>query len=179
MNQNTYKRIAIIIAFTGFKDEEYFIPREIFERERIDIMTVSNQGGLARGVSGAEVIVDVKMEDFKIDDYDGVVFVGGPGCLKNLDNELSYKIIQETVEQNKVLAAICISPVILSRAGVLREKKATVWSDTLDKSPIKILEENGAIYQDKNVVIDGKIITANGPQAAEDFAEAVIKKLSL
>lgn len=177
MNQNTYPRIAIIIAFTGFKDEEYFIPREIFEKERIDIVTVSNQDGIARGVSGAEVIVDIKIEDFNIDDYDGVVFVGGPGCLKNLDNEPSYKIIQETVEQNKVLASICISPVILARAGVLKGKKATVWSDTLDKSPIKIIEENGAIYQDKNVVVDGKIITASGPQSAEGFAEEVIKGL--
>ena len=168
----------MIIAFTDFKDEEYFIPREIFEKAGIKVVTASNLNGAARGISGAEVMVDVKLDDLKVEDYDSVVFVGGPGCLKNLDNELSYRIARETIEQNKILAAICISPVILARADVLQEKKAAVWSTSLDKSPVKILEENGAVYQDKNVITDGKIITANGPLSAEEFAEAVIKGLT-
>lgn len=178
MNQISNKKIAMVVAFVDFKDEEYFIPKEIFEKAGIDVITVSNRSGMARGVSGAEVLVDVKLDDLNVGDYDGVVFVGGPGCLENLDNELSYRIAQKAVEQNKILAAICISPVILARADVLQEKKATVWSIPLDKSPIKILEENRAICQDKNVVIDGKIITANGPQSAKDFAEAVVNGLT-
>lgn len=178
MNKITNKKIAMVIAFSDFKDEEYFIPREIFEDAGINVTTVSNQTGKASGVSGAEVSIDFKISDLKIGDYDGVVFVGGSGCLKNIDNELSYGIIRETVKQNKILAAICISPLVLARAGVLKGKKATVWSDNLDKDPIEIIEENGAIYQDKNVVTDGKIVTANGPQAAEDFADAVIEGLT-
>ncbi|PIR71487.1 MAG: hypothetical protein COU43_02395, partial [Candidatus Nealsonbacteria bacterium CG10_big_fil_rev_8_21_14_0_10_37_25] len=77
----------------------------------------------------------------------------------------------------KVLASICISPVILAKAGVLKGKKATVWSSPMDKVPVRILEENEAIYQDKSVVADGKIVTANGPAAAEKFAKAIITAL--
>ena len=177
MSKIKNKKIAMVVAFEDFKDEEYFIPREIFEEAEIEIVTISNQGGMARGVSGAEVAVDVKLDDLKVENYDGVVFVGGSGCLENLDNESSYRIARETVEQGKILAAICISPVILAKAGVLKNKKATVWSAPLYQNPIKILKEKGAVYQDENVVADGKIITANGPQVAEDFAKMVIKIL--
>lgn len=111
-------------------------------------------------------------------DFDAVVFVGGPGCLKSLDNEESYNLAKETIAKNKILAAICISPVILARAGVLRGKKATVWTNSMDKSAIKILEQNGAIYQNKTVVVDGKIITADGPISAKEFGERIVGLLT-
>jgi protease I len=40
---------------------------------------------------------------------------------------------------------------------------------------VKILTENGARYVDENVVVDGKMITANGPSAAGKFGEEVLK----
>lgn len=172
------KKIAMIIAFIDFKDEEYFIPREFFEKAGIEVVTVSNQSGMAQGISGAEVMVNIKLDDLKVGDYDSIVFIGGSGCLENLDNELSYSIAWKAVEQNKILAAICIAPVILAKAGVLKGKKATVWSDPLYRTPIEILKKNGAIYQDASFVADGKIITANGPQSAEDFTKAIIKGLT-
>lgn len=49
----------------------------------------------------------------------------------------------------------------------------------LKRRGLKLQQENKAIYQDKSVVVDGKIITADGPQASEDFAKAVIGALSL
>jgi len=35
------------------------------------------------------------------------------------------------------------------------------------------LEDNGAIYEDKPVVIDGKIVTGSGPAAAKEFGETI------
>jgi protease I len=81
------------------------------------------------------------------------------------------------VDKNKVLGAICISPVILAKAGVLKNKKATVWASPLDRSPIKILEENGAEFVDEKAVRDEKIVTGNGPDAAKEFAEVIIEAL--
>jgi protease I len=68
--------------------------------------------------------------------------------------------------------------VILAKAGVLKEKRATVWSSPLDRGPVRILKENGAIYEDKDVVQDGKIITANGPGAAEEFGQKLVEILT-
>lgn len=168
------KKIAIIIAFKDFKDEEYLIPRGILEKAGADIRVVSDELGMASGVDGEEVKVDIKLHDLDVSEFDAVVFVGGSGALDHLDNQDSYRIAEDAVSQNKVLAAICISPVILAKAGVLKGKKATVWTDAFNKGPKKILEENSAEFQDKDVVIDGKIITANGPGAAGEFGKAII-----
>lgn len=172
------KKNAIIIAFKNFRDEEYFVPKEILEKAGSEIKTVSTQIGEAIGADGGEVRVDLLIENLNPADFDGIIFIGGPGCLKYLDNENSYRVAREAVSQQKLIAAICISPVILAKAGILEGKEATVWSSLLDKSPTRILKNNGAIYQERDdVVIDGKIVTANGPAVAKKFGEAIIDLL--
>lgn len=171
------KKIVMIIAFRDFRDAEYFVPKGILETAGAEIKTVSNKKGTAIGADGGDVDIDLLVSEINPANFDAIVFVGGPGCLENLDNENSYKVVRETVFQGKILASICISPVILARAGVLEGKKATVWSSPMDRSPVKILKENGVIYEDKPVVVDGKIITGNGPSAAEDFAKVIIEAL--
>jgi protease I len=166
-------KAVMVIAFKDFRDEEYFVPKEVLEDAGIEVKTASNQKGLARGADGGEIKVDLLVSEINPADFDAVVFIGGPGCLDNLDNENSYKIIKEMIAQGKVLASICISPVILAKAGVLQGKKATVWSSPMDRGPVKILEKNGADYQEESVVIDGKIVTGNGPSAAKEFGEAI------
>jgi len=197
-NQNiSGKKIVIILAFRDFRDVEYFVPKEILETAGAEIKTASNSEsaksadewgeedlssstkmGRAIGADGGEVEIDLLVKDLNPANFDAIVFIGGPGCLENLDNYNSYRIARETVSQNKVLASICISPVILAKAGVLEGKKATVWSSPLDRGPVKILKENGAIYQDEMVVVDGKIITGNGPGAAEEFGKAIVEVLT-
>ena len=155
------KKIAIIIAFKNFKDEEYFTSRKILEEAGAKIEVVSNEVGTALGAEGSQVNVNTEL-----------------GALDNLNNQDSYRVIKEAVKQNKVLAAICISPVILAKAGVLNGKKATVWTNPLNKEPKKILEENGAIFTEQNVVVDGNIITANGPDAATEFGKKLVEVLA-
>lgn len=171
------KKIVMVIAFKDFRDEEYFVPKEILEKAGVKVKTASNKMGKALGADGGEVEIDYLIENLDPSDFDAVVFVGGPGTLSNLDNQNSYNLAKETVAKNKVLAAICVSPVILAKAGVLKGKKATVWSGPLDKEPIKILEDNGAIYTPEIVVIDGSIMTGNGPAAAGKFGAALVEIL--
>jgi protease I len=170
-------KVAVIIAFEDFRDEEYFKTVDAFAKYEIEKVSVSTEMGEARGADGEDVNIDLTVDELKVEDYDAVVFIGGPGAIDYLDNEKSYNIARETIKKKKILAAICISPTILAKAGVLKGKKATVWSSSADKQPIKILEQNGAIFVDKKVVQDGRIITANGPQAAETFGEKIAENL--
>lgn len=168
------KKILMVIAFKDFRDEEYFVPKEILEQNGFMIETTSNKKGIAIGADGGEVEILKSIQEINSDDYEGIIFVGGPGMVKELDNLEFQKLAQEFYKRNKLVSAICIAPAILAKAKVLEHKKATVWSSSLDKSAIKILEENGAIYQNQNVVRDQNVITANGPQAAEEFAKEII-----
>lgn len=171
------KKAVMIIAFRDFRDPEYFIPKEILEKAGVEVKTASNRMGTAIGAEGGDTKVDFLVSEINVSDFDAIIFVGGPGCLEALDNEDSYKVAREAAENNKILAAICISPVILAKAGVLKEKKATVWTDPLG-SQAKILRENGTIYEKRPVVVDEKIITANGPAAAEEFGETIVEVLT-
>lgn len=171
------KKIVMVIAFRDFRDEEYFVPKEILENAGAEVKVASNKYGNAFGADGGQVPVDYLVQDINLNNFDAVVFVGGPGCLENLDNENSYNLINETVSRNKLLAAICVSPAILAKAGVLKGKSATVWSSALDRSAIKILQDNGAVYKPDSVVATAKIITANGPDAAKEFANTLVENL--
>ena len=181
-------KVVFIVAFRDFRDAEYFIPKEILESAGVEIKTASNkkglpagrQGrqGLAIGADGGEIEIDFLVSEINPADFNAVIFIGGPGALKYLDNEDSYKLAKETIAREKILAAICISPVILAKAGVLENKKATVWSSSMDKSAIKTLEQYKAIYEDKPVVVDGKIITASGPSVAEEFGKKIKELLT-
>ncbi len=168
------KKAVIVVAFRDFRDPEYFVPKTILEKAGFEVKTASDKSGIAIGAKGGEARVDLLLKEVAVGDLDVVVFVGGPGCLDHLDNEESYRIAKEAVSKNKVLASICISPVILAKAGVLKGRKATVWSSSLYKKPILDLKNNGAIYEKDPVVIDRDIITANGPKAAEEFGRTIV-----
>jgi len=172
------KRVALVIAFNGFKDEEYFKTRQALEEAGADIIVASTFLGMAKGTDGGETEVNILLGELKPEEYDGVVFIGGAGAFAYLDDPIAHRIARQTVEANRVLGAICIAPAILAKAGVLQRKKATVWSSPMDKKPIKILQENGAIYQEAEVVVDGKIVTANGPQAAQEFGQKLVEVLA-
>jgi len=176
-NTLTGKRIAMIIAFKDFRDEEYFIPKEIFENNGAEVKTVSLELGKAVGSQGGETEVDLTIGDLDVSYFDAVVFSGGSGMAKLLDNQELQKIAQQAVSQNKLLGAICIAPALLAKAGVLEGKEATVWSSLMDKSAVKILNENKVAYREAPVVQDGNIITANGPQSAHQFGEKIVESL--
>jgi protease I len=86
------------------------------------------------------------------------------------------EIAQEAVKKGKVLGAICWSPTILAKAGVLNGINATVWlgNDTeYGMTTNMVLAKYGANYAGQDLIIDGKIVTANGPPAAEKYAKAI------
>ena len=168
----------MVLAHRDFRDEEYFIPRNIFQSNGFTIVTVSNSNEKAVGMFGGEAKVDLIIANLNPQDFDAVLFIGGSGSVNYLDNLDFHNTARKTLESNKVLGAICFAPAILAKAGVLKGKKATVWSDTMNKKAVRILQENGAIYQNEPVVVDGKIITANGPVAAEKFGQTVFGVLT-
>jgi protease I len=171
------KKILMVVAFKDFKDEEYFVTKEVLEKAGYLIETTSSQKGIALGTEGGEVIVTVLPKEINPQNYKAIVFVGGSGMEKELDNQEFQKLAQEFVKTDKIAAAICIAPALLAKAGVLTNKTATVWSSPLDKSAVQILKNNGAIYEDQSVVQDEKIITANGPDAAQEFGKAIVSLL--
>jgi protease I len=171
-------KIAIIIAFKDFRDEEYFNTNDILEKNGFKTKTFSNEKGIAIGRFGGEAMVNDLIENINIDEFNAIIFIGGSGAKQFLDNEASYDVIKKSFNKNIIIGAICIAPIILAKAGILKNKKATVWSSNMDKSAIKIIEENGGLYEEKKVVSDKNIITGQNHEASELFALKIIEALT-
>ncbi|MFH0913307.1 MAG: DJ-1/PfpI family protein [Candidatus Omnitrophota bacterium] len=166
------KKAVMIIPESDFRDEELKEPKDILERNNIEVKIASTTLNEVTGMLGAQVTPDIIITDIKIQDFDAIIFVGGGGSSQYWDDPLAHKLAQDAVSANKIVAAICIAPVTLARAGVLKGKRATVFS-----SEAKELKSEGANYTGRAVERDGNIITASGPTAARKFAEELVNAL--
>jgi len=170
------KKILMILAAHGFRDEEYLEPRKIFEENGMKVFTCAKDVAVATGKLSEEVDIDVNLVDVKIKDYDAFIFVGGPGAYDYIDDEDINNLVTEINEDDsKVLGAICIAPMILYSAGILDGKTVTVWDEDKKQSPVLI--KNNVHYSEEDVTEDENIITGNGPKASIEFGEAIINKL--
>ncbi|HHT90834.1 MAG: DJ-1/PfpI family protein [Limnochordia bacterium] len=167
------KKVALVIAEREFRDEEYQVPHRILKEAGFSVLTASTSTSTAVGKLGLKVRPDTLISDLKPDELDALVFIGGGGSEQYFDDPLAHRLASAMVELDRVLGAICIAPVILAKAKVLEGKKATVFPDGAS-----ILKQYGADYTGSDVEIDGKIITGNGPDAADAFGRSLIRLLS-
>ena len=166
------KKVALVIAEREFRDEEYQVPHSILKEAGFSVLTASTSTSTAVE-SCLKVRPDTLISDLKPDELDALVFIGGGGSEQYFDDPLAHRLASAMVELDRVLGAICIAPVILAKAKVLEGKKATVFPDGAS-----ILKQYGADYTESDVEIDGKIITGNGPDAADAFGRSLIRLLS-
>ncbi|MBI4650751.1 DJ-1/PfpI family protein [Candidatus Desantisbacteria bacterium] len=161
-----------IIANSRFRDEELLIPKEIISQSGATVSIASSSLLTAKGVLGARIEPDLLIDKLNPKDFDAVIFVGGGGAREYYNSKEAHRVVNSTINEGKILGAICIAPVILANAGVLKNKKATVFPSEIDN-----IKKVNVIYTDANVVVDGNIITARGPEAAREFGEAIRDKL--
>jgi len=168
-------RVLFVVAQENFRDEEYSVPKGIVEKAGVSTATASPDGGVCRGVLGGRVKADLKLSDVKPGDYDAVVVVGGGGSQKYLwNNRELHGILKSAFDGGRVVAAICLSGAVLAKAGVLKGREATVFETP---ESLKALRDGGAKHVREDVVVDGKVITAVGPQAAAEFGERIVEAL--
>jgi protease I len=164
----------IIIAQQGFQDHEFAIPKNILEHAGHTVTIASRTRALCTGKFGMEVSPDITIQEVFADAFDVLLIVGGPGAPALAEDESLLGLIQEMDAQKKLICAICIAPTILAKAGILGQKRATVFAA---KEAIELLTQSDAIHLDEHVVCDGHIITADGPDAAEEFARCICETL--
>jgi len=118
---------------------------------------------------GGWIAFDKTLDAVKMSEYDGFIIPGGSWNPDSLRAESKVTtLIREAAKADKVVAAICHGPWILSDAGVLKGKRATAWWSTRPD-----LENAGATYIDEPVVIDGRIVTSRAPIDLVPFVHAI------
>ncbi len=172
MRQLENKRILMIIASKGYRDEELSVPMKMFEDAGATVDIAAEKEGRARGMLGARVESDIVYSNAEIDKYDAVIFVGGVGSQVYWNDPKAHSLVKETIEKNKLLGAICLAPPTLAHAGVLKGKSATSYT-----SAATALKKAGANYTGQSVEVDGSIVTGDGPTSVVEFAQTIIDQL--
>jgi protease I len=169
----TGRKVVMVIAPQNFRDEELLQPKKVLTEKGAEVMVACASLEMAKGMLGAEVKPDMLASEIKPEDWDAIILVGGTGATYYFEDPLVHSMLNEALKQDKIVGAICIAPVTLANAGILSGKKATVYS-----SEVQRLKDKGAECTGKDVERDGKIITASGPQAAQEFGNAIAQALT-
>lgn len=170
--------IAMLIAPEQFRDEELFVPKKAFEDAGYTVHVYSTRHGEAVGMLGGTFNVTEVFDEAtpKPADADALIVVGGFGAVDHLvSNPAVHTLARTFAAAGKPTAAICISGMALAKAGVLNGRRATVWA--CDAS-LECYKEHGVNYEETPVVKDMNLITAEGPEAAQAFAETILAHLS-
>lgn len=165
-------KILVLLA-EGFEEVEALTPVDYLRRTGIHVDMVSLTDDLkVKGAHGIEVLANKRVEEItEHSNYSGVIIPGGlPGATNLRDDDRVIKLVREFNEKGRLVAAICAGPIVLQRAGIIREKNVTSY-------PGFEKELNDSKYKEEIVVQDGNIITARGPAAAVYFAIKISEHL--
>lgn len=169
------KRILYIISQQNFRDEEYLVPKEILNKQGAKITTASITREEAKGMLGVKVLPDISVREANPNNFDALIIAGGIGSPRLADYPEVLSLIRRFNEQNKPIAAICLAGYILAKAGILNGKTATVYPADFVVAEYR---RNRVNYSREHIVVDGNIITADGPEVAKEFGEEIVKVLS-
>jgi protease I len=166
-------RVLMVVAPERFRDEELFDTRTVLEASGHAVVVASTRVGECPGSRGGHVLVEAEITDQGAADFDAVVFVGGGGSKLLWRDEDAIRLAREAAADSKILGAICLAPVILANAGVLRGRRATVAG-----TEARTIEAEGATYTGPGVTVDGNIVTANGPKSSTLFGQSIADLLT-
>lgn len=169
------KKILFLVAPQNFRDEEYFITKEVLDKKGFETVTASKSTNVAISKFGKEVKVDVDIYSQYSKKYDAIVLVGGSGASVYFEDEKVHALLESFFKEKKVVGAICIAPMILVYSGLVKNRNMTVWNE--DKLQEKEFEKKGINFIDEDVVVDENLISANGPKAAYKFGEKLSESL--
>lgn len=167
-------KILMIVAQKNFRDEELLIPKEMLETEGHEVKIASLSRGKATGMMGESVTPDMAVHEANPDFFKLILIVGGSGSPALAASKDVQKLVRNAYDGGRIVAAICLGGMALAKSGVLAGRKATVYRT---EESINAFKEGGAKYTGEDVTVDGKLVTASGPHAANDFARALIKLL--
>lgn len=166
--------VLMVIAPEVFRDEEYAGPKEVLEARGATVTTASVAPGTCRGKLGMTAEASLGVDEADASEYDAVAFVGGAGAQVFFDDPATHALARAEYEAGNVVAAICIAPSVLGHAGLLNGVRVTSFPSQADD-----LRAHGATWTGEPVEVDGAIITANGPDAAEAFGHAIADAIGL
>ena len=171
------KRVAALVA-NGFEQVELFDPREALESAGATVDVISPESGKVKGWNhtewGKEIEVDTKLDDARAGDYDALLLPGGvmnPDHLRM--NPKAVEFVKRFFDDGKPIAVICHGPWTLVEADVVRDLTITSYP-----SVKKDLQNAGARWVDREVVVDRGVVSSRKPDDIPAFNQKMIEEFA-
>lgn len=166
------------LLFNDFEDLDFFGPWEMLAHWSKkfhgpeELFIISENGAETTSVKGLSIKASANFNTCPTLDY--LLIPGGIGTRKEVDNEKLIQFIKKITPTCQHILSVCTGSLLLQKAGLLHNKKATThWGalDLLRASPdIKVVEER--------YIRDGNIWTSAGISAGIDMSLAFIAAIA-
>lgn len=163
---------ALIISADHFEDSELLVAYYRLLEAGIEVDIAAIRRGKINGKHGYQVDANKALKDINPDDYALLILPGGKAPAALRKEAAALRIAQAFFAASKPVAAICHGPQILITAGLLRGRRATCYHSVAEE-----MREAGALYEDSEVVVDGKLVTSRQPSDLPAFMRETIKLL--
>jgi protease I len=166
---------AVILTANEFEDMELFFPYFRLLEEGVEVDIAAPQKGIIQGEHGYSLQVTKAIEEVDPDKYDLLVVPGGfpdgaPATVRKVKK--AQEIARSFFAKNKPVASICHGPWLLVSADVIKGRHLTsYWHDGVPEE----IKAAGGIYEDKEVVVDGNLVTSRWPMDLPAFLGEMVK----
>ncbi len=168
---------ALILTANEFEDMELFFPYFRLLEEGVDVDIAGPEKGVIHGEHGYGMKITKTIAEVDPDAYDLLLVPGGfpdgaPATVRKIKK--AQDIARSFIEKKKPVAAICHGPWLLVSADVIRGRHVTgFWEDGVPEE----IKAAGGIYEDKEVVVDGNLVTSRWPQDLPAFVREMVRMI--
>ena len=164
--------MVYMLFAAGYEEAEALVPCDILRRGGVDVKLVGVTEKVVPSARNIRVDMDMLMAEMDPSDMEMLVIPGGLDSTNAIKaNDEAKALINKCVDEGIWLAAICAAPTIFGGMCLLEGKKAVCY-------PGMEAGLNGAVHcKGEQVVVDGKIITGEGPGSAYEFGYQLLETL--
>lgn len=177
MNTTKFNHNALILTANLFEDMEVFFPYYRLQEEGLEVLIAAPTLEIIQGKHGYKIKPDITIDKVNPDDFQLLILPGGskdgaPGIVREIPE--AQAIARSFMEKNKLVATICHGPYTLISADVLKERHLTsIWTDGVPDE----IQQAGAIWEDKEVVVDKNLISSRSPKDLPAFMREIVNAL--
>jgi protease I len=169
---------ALILTADKFEDMELFFPYFRLLEEGLEVDISAPKKGHIEGEHGYDLEVEKTFDEVHPDDYDILLIPGGspdgaPSVVRK--DTQAQAIVKSFFHVNKPICSICHGPWLLASSGVIKGKRLTAyWHDGVPED----IQKAGGIYEDKEVVVDGNLVTSRYPGDLPAFMRETMRMVN-
>lgn len=175
---NLAQKKAIILTADKFEDLEVLYPYFRLKEAGVEVDIAAPSKGDIGGEYGYRIDVEKTFDEVDPSKYDLLILPGGapdgaPTTVRK--SQRAQAIARSFMAAGKPVGAICHGPYTLISANLVKGRKMTsFWGDGVPDE----LRAAGALYENKEFVVDGNLVTSRWPQDLPVFMREVMKKLA-